>query len=334
MVLVKKLVLSLIVSFVLLLFGSLGYMLIEGASFDDGLYMTMITVTTVGYGETIHLSAAGRYFTMVLILLGVGFVMFIFKEMTETVVAGGLQKALGERKMSKKIGQINAHYIVCGFGRIGEVICALLAKNNRKFVVIENGAPELDRIRKCGYLCVPGDASDDDILIAAGIERAIGLIGVVSTDSDNLYITLSARSLNSDLNIITRSSGDVRTKSKFKRAGANKVISPYDIGATRMANLILKPAVVDFIDFAVAGNDFGLSMEEIRVTARSPMLNKPLMESGLRKTYNLIVVSITRADGQSIFNPTPDIVIMEGDILIVLGELDQVNALEKTMLKT
>ncbi len=330
----RKLILSLVVSIVLLLFGSFGYMWIEGASFDDGLYMTMITVTTVGYGETIHLSDAGRYFTMVLILLGVGFVMFIFKEMAETVVAGGLQKALGERKMSKKLGQITGHYIVCGFGRIGEVICDLLAKNKRKFVVIEKGEDELALIQKRGYLCVPGDASDDDVLLVAGVERAKGLIGVVSSDSDNLYITLSARSLNPELNIITRSSGDVRTKSKFKRAGANKVISPYDIGATRMANLILKPAVVDFIDFAVAGNDFGLTMEEIRVTARSPMLNKPLMESGLRKTYNLIVVSITRADGQSIFNPTPDIVIMEADVLIVLGESDQVNALEKTMLKS
>lgn len=329
----RKLTLSLIVSLVLLLFGTLGYMLIEGASFDDGLYMTMITVTTVGYGETIHLSASGRYFTMVLILLGVGFVMFIFKEMTETVVAGGLQKALGERKMSKKLEQIADHYIVCGFGRIGEVICDLLAQNNRRFAVIEKDAETIQQIRKRGYLCVDGDASDDDVLLLAGVERAKGLIGVVSSDSDNLYITLSARSLSPDLYIITRSSGDVRTKSKFKRAGANKVISPYDIGATRMANLILKPAVVDFIDFAVASNEFGLTMEEIKVTGQSPMLNKPLMESGLRKTYNLIVVSITRADGHSIFNPTPDIVIMDGDILIVLGELDQVKALEQTMLK-
>ena len=327
----KKVILSFIVSVVLLLFGTCGYMLIEGASFDDGLYMTLITVTTVGYGETIHLSDPGRYFTMVLILLGVGFVMFVFKEMTETVVAGGLQKALGERKMSKKLEKVTDHYIVCGFGRIGEVICNLLAKNGRKFVVIERSEDELQQISALGYLCVPGDASDDDVLVLAGVERAKGLIGVVSSDSDNLYITLSARSLNPNLYIITRSSGNVRTKSKFKRAGANKVISPYDIGATRMANLILKPAVVDFIDFAVAGNEFGLTMEEIRVTKRSPMLNKPLMESGLRKIYNLIVVSITRADGQSIFNPTPDIVIMEGDILIVLGELDQVNALEKTM---
>ncbi len=329
----RKLILSLFATIVLLLFGAFGYMAIEGATFDDGLYMTMITITTVGFGESIQLSTSGRYFTMVLILLGVGFVMFIFKEMTETVVAGGLQKALGKRKMSKKLGIVKGHYIVCGFGRIGEVICRLLAKHNRKFVVIENGENELLKIQEQGYLCVPGDASDDDILLLAGVERAKGLISVVSSDSDNLYITLSARSLNPDLYIIARSSGAMRVKSKLNRAGADKVISPYDIGATRMANLILKPAVVDFIDFAVAGNEFGLSMEEIRVTKRSLMVNKALMDSGLRKTYNLIVVSIMRADGQSVFNPTPDIVILEGDILIVLGELEQVNALEQTMLK-
>ncbi len=327
----KKLIISLIASTVLLLFGAFGYMYIEGASFDDGLYMTMITVTTVGYGETIHLSAAGRYFTMALILLGVGFVMFIFKEMAETVVAGGLQEALGKRKMSKKLGRVTDHYIVCGFGRIGQVICQLLAKHNRKFVVIENGDAELQQIQELGYLCVPGDASDDDILLQAGVERAKGLIGVVSSDADNLYLTLSARSLNRNLYIIARSSRGRRVKSKLKRAGADKVISPYDIGATHMANLILRPAVIDFIDLAVAGNELGLSMEEIRVTTRSSLLNKSLMDSGLRKTYNLIVVSIKRADGQSIFNPTPQIVILEGDILIVLGERDQVNALERTM---
>lgn len=235
--------------------------------------------------------------------------------------------------MSKKLGKVSDHYIVCGYGRIGEVICRLLAKHDKKFVVIENGDSELSAIADRGYLCVPGNASDDDVLLAAGVERARGLIAVVSTDSDNLYITLSARSLNPNLNIITRSSGDPRAKSKFKRAGADKVISPYDIGGTRMANIILRPAVVDFIDLAVEGNELGLSMEEIRVTSRSPMLNKPLMESGLRKTYNLIVVSIKRVDGQSIFNPTPDVVIMDGDVLIVLGERDQVEALEKTMEK-
>ncbi len=327
----KKLILSIICSVVLLLFGALGYMFLEGASFDDGLYMTLITVTTVGYDEAIPLSAGGRYFTMVLILLGVGFVMFIFKEMTEAVVTGGLQKALGKRKMSKKLEKVTGHYIVCGFGRIGQVICQLLAKHNRKFVVVERDAAALEKIQELGYLCVPGDASEDDTLLEAGVERAKGLIAVVSSDADNLYITLSARNLNLNLYIIARSSREARVKSKLKRAGADKVISPYDIGATRMANLILKPAVVEFIDLAVAGNELGLSMEEIRVTSSSALLNKSLMDSGLRGTYNLIVVSIKRADGQSIFNPRPNVVIMEGDVLIVLGERDQVYALEKTM---
>jgi voltage-gated potassium channel len=328
----KKTLLSIIALVAILTFGSLGYMILEDASFDDGLYMTMITVTTVGYGEMVHLSPAGRHFTMVLILIGVGYVMVVFREITESVVEGGIRSALGKRNMSKKLEKMRDHYVVCGFGRIGQVICQLLKENNKKFVIIEKSDEEIEQILELGYMALKGDASDDDMLIQAGVARAKGLVGVVSSDADNVYISLSARSLNPELYIVARSSGDRRAEEKLKRAGADQVISPYYIGAFRMASLILRPTVTDFIDLAVSGSDLGLRLEEIVVTANATTLvNKTLMESEIRKNFNIIVVVIKRKAGHSVFNPTPITLIEEGDTLVVLGEVEQIKALEKTM---
>jgi voltage-gated potassium channel len=329
----KKTILSIIALIAILTFGSLGYMILEDASFDDGLYMTMITVTTVGYGEIVHLSPAGRHFTMILILIGVGYVMVLFREITESVVEGGIRAALGKRNMSKKLEKLKDHYVVCGFGRIGQVICKLLQENGKKFVIIEKSDEEIELINELGYMALKGDASDDDLLIQAGVARAKGLVGVVSSDADNVYIALSARELKPDLYIVARSSGDKRAEEKLKRAGANQVISPYYIGAYRMANLILRPTVTDFIDLAVSGNALGLRLEELVVTASATSLvNKTLMESEIRKKFNLIVVVIKRQDGHSVFNPTPITLIEKGDTLVVLGEVEQIKALEKSML--
>lgn len=329
----KKTLISFLLLLVILTFGSVGYMIIEDASFDDGLYMTMITVTTVGFGEMVHLSPAGRHFTMILILVGVGYVMVLFREITESVVEGGIQAALGKRNMSKKLEKMKDHYVVCGFGRIGQVICKLLHEHGKKFVIIENKDEEIDQINELGYLALKGDASDDDMLIQAGVARAKGLVGVVSSDADNVYISLSARSLNPDLYIVARASDEKRAKDKLKRAGADRVISPYYIGAFRMANLILRPTVTDFIDLAVSGRDLGLRLEEMVVTSSATTLvDKTLMDSEIRKNFNLIVVVIKRKDGQSVFNPTPNTRIEEGDTLVVLGEVEQIKALEKSMI--
>lgn len=331
----KKSIISAIALFAILTFGTVGYMFIEDTSFDDGLYMTMITVSTVGFGEMVHLSPAGRHFTMVLILVGVGYVMVLFREITESVVAGGIRVALGKRTMSKKIEKMRDHYVVCGFGRIGQVICKLLQEHDKKFVIIEKNDEEIEQINDLGYLAIKGDASDDEMLIQAGVARAKGLVGVVSSDAENVYISLSARELNPDLYIVARSSGDIRAKEKLKRAGADRVISPYYIGAFRMANLILRPTVTDFIDLAVSGRDLGLRLEEIIVTdSATALVNKTLMESEIRKNFNIIVVVIKRKDGESIFNPTPTSLIEEGDTLVVLGEVEQIKAMEKSMLAT
>jgi len=316
---------------IVLAFGTSGYMLIEGSSFQDSLYMTVITITTVGYGEMVHLSPAGRFFTMVLILVGAGLVIYIFGKVTEAVVEGGLRSILGKINIKKKVAKLKNHYIVCGFGRIGKVICKILHENNRPFVVIESNTEEVPLINEMGYLVLDGEASDDDVLLKAGIKSAKGLIAVASSDATNVYISLSARGLNPDLFIMARSSGDEGAETKLLRAGADKVISPYFIGALRMAQLIVRPTVTDFIDLTVGAGQLGLRMEELIVSPKSKYANLALQQSGIRQKYDLIVVAIKRKEGEMLFNPNPQTVTMPGDTLIVLGEHDHIKEFEKEL---
>jgi voltage-gated potassium channel len=233
--------------------------------------------------------------------------------------------------MHKEMSRLHDHYIVCGFGRIGQEICSILRENSRPFVVIENEDEVVREIDELGYIELQGDASDDDVLLEAGIKEARGLVAVVSTDADNLYITLTARGMNPDLFILTRSSGTPGVARKLERAGASKVISPYSIGARRMAQLIVRPTVVDFLDLAMQARELGLCMEELLVTGQTSFIGKTLMQSGLRRKYDIIVVAIKRPEQDMIFNPGPDTKIQENDILIVLGDSAQITALEKTL---
>jgi voltage-gated potassium channel len=316
---------------IILCIGTSGYMLIENGSFIDSLYMSVITITTVGYGEIIPLSPPGRVFTICLILVGVGFVLYLVGEVAESMVEGGLRKIMGRNNMEKRVGALKDHYIVCGFGRIGKVICKNFKENNLPFVVVESDPEEVRKIDELGYLALPGNASSDEMLLKAGIKEAKGLIAVVSSDAENVYIILSAKGLNPGLFIMARSSGAEGSETKLLRAGADKVISPYFIGAHRMAQLVVRPTVVDFLDLAVHGGELGLRLEELRVSKHSALVGKRLMDSGLRKEYDLIVVAIKREAGEMHFNPTPQTLILPEDILIVLGEHEHITALEKQL---
>lgn len=315
----------------ILFFGTSGYMLIEGASLLDGLYMTVITITTVGYGETVNLSPEGRLFTIALIFIGVSFVLYMFGKITEAVVEGGLKKIFGRLNMEKKIAKLEGHYIVCGFGRIGKVICKTFAAGKRPFVVVDNDPKEIGNLDELGYLFLEGEASDDAVLIKAGIKKAKGLIAVVSTDAENVYIILSARGLKSDLFILARSSGEKSADTKLLRAGADKVISPYYIGGTRMAQVVVRPTVIDFIDLTLHAGELGLRLEELVVSENSGFCHMSLQETGIRKDFDVIVVAIKREHGEMQFNPTPQSVIMPNDTLIVLGEHDNMKLLEKKL---
>ena len=327
----KKMLFSAVLLAVILFAGTAGYMRIEHASFLDSLYMTVITITSVGYGEIIPLSAAGRIFTMALIVVGIGFVLYLVGEITEAMVEGGMRRILGRNNMEKRVAALKDHYIVCGFGRIGKVICKNLKEHNIPFVVVESNPEEIQQIDELGYLAMLGSASNDDMLLKAGIKSARGLIAVVSSDAENVYIILSARGLNPDLFIMARSSGAEGSETKLLRAGADKVISPYFIGACRMAQLVVRPTVVDFLDLAVHGGELGLRLEELRVSEDSSIAGKKLRESGLRQEYDLIVVAIKREQGEMRFNPSPETSILPGDILVVLGEHSHIAALEKRL---
>ncbi len=315
----------------ILVIGTSGYMLLEDISFTDAIFMTVISITTVGFKEVFPLSDTSKFFTIFLIFGGVGLFLYIVSMITEVMVEGGLQSFLGRRNMEKRLAGIKEHYIVCGFGRIGKVICKILHENNRSFIIIENDPDEIKAIDELGYLVLSGDATNDDILIKAHIDQAKSLIAVTSSDADNVYIILSAKGLNPDIYILARSSGKLGAETKLLRAGADKVISPYDIGARRMAQSIIRPTVIDFIDLTVHHGELGLRLEELRVSENAAFVNKTLMDSGIRQEHDLIVVAIKREKGEMLFNPNPSTEILAGDILVVLGEHANIHGLEKTL---
>jgi voltage-gated potassium channel len=313
----KRIIIGIVWLIAILIIGSLGYMILEGWSFFDGLYMTIITLTTVGYGEVRPLSQTGRIFTILLIFWGVGFMLYVVTAIAQVVVEGKLRDIFGRQRVEREIRQLKGHYIICGFGRIGEVISRELKHNHIPIVVVDNLPQNTPTLERSGYLHVFGNATQEEVLLAAGIERAQGLVSVVSSDADNVYIVLTARSLKPDLNIVTRA-GEPGSEQKLRRAGANEVISPYELGGQRMAQTILRPTVVDFMDVAL-GEGIDLSLEEIPVGGQSDIIGRPLKDSGIRQRLDLIIVAIKRLDGTMLFNPQPDAPILQGDTLIALG---------------
>lgn len=307
--------------------GTAGYALIEGWPLLDALYMTVITLGTVGFREVYELSDRGKIFTILLIIFGAGILAYTIGSIAQFMVEGQLKRFIGRRKVEKQIDQLRDHYIVCGFGRIGSIICRELADRPVPFVIIERQPHTCERIEREGYLYIAGNATEDDILMTAGIERARGLITVVSSDTDNVYITLTARGLKPDLFILARA-GEEGSEKKLARAGASKVISPYTIGATRMAQAVLRPSVVDFIEIATAGQNLELQIEEIRIAPESRLAGLTLAASGIRKDHGLIIVGI-RNSGGMLFNPGHDAVLAAGDTLIALGPQPAISHLER-----
>jgi len=315
---------------IIVLVGIAGYRAIEHWSLLDSLFMTIITLTTVGYGEVNPLSPAGRIFTVVLITLGVGFVAYTIGSLTHWMVETQLRHILGRRRLQKQIEKLEGHYIVCGFGRMGTTICEGMINKKVPVIVIEKEGEVLEKIISSDeYLYIQGDATDDETLLAAGIRRAQGLIAVAASDTANVYITLTARQLNPELFILSRAEDDSAGR-KLKQAGATRVISPYQIGARRMLMAIIRPAVIDFLDAAMF-EDIDLQMEEHLVNEQSNLSGKSLRESNIRKVHGLSVVAIKRRGGKMLFNPPADTVIENGDKLITIGPLASLEELDKWM---
>ena len=324
---VRHLKVSIIVLALLVTLGCLGYMAFEGWGFLDALYMTVITLATIGFQEVHPLSQPGKIFTMVLIVIGVSVLGYIVGSLAQIMFEGQFQRIMGRKKVEKRIEALRNHYIVCGFGRMGALICREFAAKPLPFVVVEKTPEVIEKLAADGHLFLRGDATDDDTLLKAGIKRAKGLISVVASDTENVYITLTARELNPDLFILARS-GDEGSDIKLKRAGASKVISPYLIGGSRMAQAILRPNVVDFIEIATGREHLDLQMEEILIPQHSGFAGENLVSSGFRKETGVMIVGIKKADGKMLFNPESHARIEAHDTLIVLGEPNAILKLE------
>lgn len=322
----RQFIFSLSLIVVVIFIGTAGYVMLEKWSPFDSLYMTIITITTVGYREVQPLSGKGKVFTIFLIVFGVGTILYTFNNAARIIIEGEIREIFGRRKLEKKIKGLKDHYIICGYGRMGKVICKELKEKGARYVVIEK-EPTVTDVFEEGTLFVRGDATSDEVLKEAGIERAKGLISVLSTDAENLYVVLSAKVLNPELNIVARA-GEEGSEQKLLRAGADRVVSPYHIGGLRIAHTVLKPAVVDFIEFATRSGNIDLQMEEIYVHEGSNVVGMTLDECGIGRELGIIIVAIKRVEGEMQFNPTHRTAIKSGDVLIALGERSRLKVLE------
>ena len=305
-------------------------MMIEGWNFLDALYMTVITLTTVGYGEVHEVSRIGQIYTILLIFIGVAFILFVAGSVVQFMVEGRIRTILGRRSLDKKIDRLKNHYIVCGYGRIGKVLCNQLKRKPIDLVVIDKNRELIPILDDDKVLYLSGDASDEAILHKAGILRAKGLIAVLATDTDNVFLVLTARQLNPDLYIIARASRD-DSKLKLQAAGANKVESPYEMGAVSMAQRIIRPTVTNFLNIAFAHKRKDIQMEEIPVNSSSGLINVMLKDSGIRQQFNLIIIAIKKPDGSMLFNPSYETVIEADDTVIAVGQEGNLQKLENKL---
>ncbi|HEY5870622.1 MAG TPA: potassium channel protein [Candidatus Tectomicrobia bacterium] len=307
--------------------GVLGYRFFEDYTWFEALYMTTITLSTVGFQEVRPLSQIGRLLTIILLVSGLGVVLYTTVALAEIIVEGELQRFFGRRRMEKKIEALRDHYLVCGYGRIGEVICRELATKPTPFVIIEQQEERAKKGDEQHYLVLHDDATDEQVLMNAGVMRAKGLFATLSTDANNVFVTLTAKQLNPNLTIVARAEAEQSQKTLI-RAGADKVISPYAMGGHRMAQAALRPAVVDVIDLATHHQSLEIQLEEIGVPPQSPCAGVVLRDSGLRERFGVIVVAIKRATGLMIFNPSPEERIDAGDRLVVLAEASRLKDVE------
>jgi voltage-gated potassium channel len=326
----KHFVYSILLAVFIVAFGTVGYIWLEGWNTLDALYMTVITVATVGYGEVHAISIAGRLFTIFLILLGVGFFLYVVGAVVQFMVEGRIRTVLGRKILNNKIKRLKNHYIVCGYGRIGRVLCKNMRKKPVDLVVIESNKELIPVMEEDGILYVAGSATDEPALLKAGIKHAKGLVAALASDADNVFLILTARQLNPDLYVIARASQN-ESVAKLYAAGANKVESPYDIGAASMAQRILRPTVKSFIDLSFAYSREDIQMEEIPVSASSSLVNVMLKDSGIRQRFNLIIIAIKKPDGSMVFNPSFETVINAGDTVITVGEYENLQKLEKIL---
>ncbi len=306
--------------------GALGFMILgdESWSFLDALYMAVITLSTVGFSEVHPLTEAQRIWTILIISFGIGIVLYAFSQAAQFILNFDL---LRRRRMEYKASQLRNHFIVCGFGRMGKVICSELSSQNLSFVIIDSNSDKINDIREAGLTYVQGDATMDETLKKANLKDAKGLVVVLSSDSDNLFVTMSARTMNPELFITSRCSVDSNTV-KLKRAGADKVVNPYIAGGHKMADLLVEPALEDSVELMTPKENLDLAIEEIKVSALKGFSGKSIRNAGLREEYGLLIAGVIEESGEVIISPGPDIMLENNQILMLMGEKEKLKSLK------
>jgi len=307
--------------------GTIVYAILGPASFLDALYMTVITITTVGYRESVPVNPATTVFTIFLVFVGVGGIGYSFGVIVDFIIEGQMRAILEGRRMQKSISQLKDHYVVAGMGRVGSVVASELADAGVPFVMIDSCETCREDAEDAGWLFVHGDATDERILRDAGIERALGLVTALDTDADNLFVSLTARTLNPDVRIVARSTS-LASESKILRSGADRVITPNVIGGQRMAAMLLKPAVADYLDVVTQSEGIEFRIDAVTVGEGSELAGRTIRDSHLYDRTGVFVLAIRRAGEPIKTGPSADDVLLAGDELIVLGTQEHCNALE------
>jgi voltage-gated potassium channel len=310
--------------------GTTGFVVVEHYSWFDAFYMTLITISTVGYAEVHPLSHAGRVFNSFLIFFGVIIMLLAVGGMTQVIIELELNQYFQKRRSKKMIESLHDHYIVCGFGRVGRGAASELRRAKAPFLIVDNNEERVEGAIHAGMLAVLADATSDETLRDAGIMRAKGLIATLQSDADNLFVILSAKALKPTLLVSTRITTE-QTESKMRLAGADYVFAPYDMTGNKMAQVMLKPHVFQFIDFTTKSIGLNVGIEQLRVPQSSNMASKSLEELQIRKELGVIVLAIRKSDGQMLFNPPADAAIDGGDYLIVMGEAANLRRLEQVL---
>ncbi|MGI8989980.1 MAG: potassium channel family protein [Bryobacteraceae bacterium] len=324
---VRRIVLVAALILLTLIGGTAGFCLIERYPPFDAFYMTLITITTVGYQEVHPLSRAGRIFNSFLILFGVSAMFFAVGAVTQTIIELELQDHFGKRRIRRMIGKMENHVIVCGFGRVGRNASDELRKEGVPFLVVERNEERVDRAIQSGMLAVLADSTRDETLREAGVARARGLIAALATDADNLFVLLSAKALNPRLTVVTRAAEE-DAEQKFRRAGADTVFAPYSIAGHRLAQALIRPHVATFLDFTTNNMGLDVAIEQVRVAPATEFVSKTLREMQIRRELGVIVLAVRTSDGRMNFNPPAETEIRAGDFLIVMGEQPSLRNLE------
>ena len=310
-----------------LLIGTVGFTVIDHYPPFDAFYMTLTTMTTVGYGEIHPLSHGGRVFNSFLIFFGVTTIFIAIGAMTQTIVEREFGEAIGRRRHKRMIENLKDHYIICGYGRVGRGAAAELQHAGVPFVVVDINPERVERAMLAGMLSVAADSTRDETLLEVGIERARGLVAALSTDADNLFVLLSAKGLNPKIYVAARAAEE-SAEAKMRRAGADAVFAPYSITGHRLAQSLLRPHVVQFLDFTTKDIGMDVAIEQVRVSEQSEMASRSLRETQIGRNVGVIVMAIRKGDGRMMFNPTADTTVDGGDYLIVMGRQENLDTLE------